>query len=98
MKGTGVSMNIPYIMLVPDGTLYDMIGVQYGQASTYNPCFEGLPGQDIGPVGIKLIDDYGVPITGQSVNFLVSPRGSVWRVLPASRLAARQAPVRRPPA
>ena len=77
VTGTNVSLHIPYLALVADGNLYDMIPVVYGQAALLNPCFEGLPNQDAGPVSVKLIDDYGVPMVGQSVRFTVSPRASV---------------------
>ncbi len=77
VTGTGVSLHIPYIVLVPDGTIYDMIPVIGFQAATFFPCFEGLPNQDIGPVAVRLIDDYGLPVVGQAVRFTVSPRGSV---------------------
>ena len=77
VTGTGTSLHLPYIALVPDGTLYDMIPIAYFQAALNAPCFEGLANQDVGPVAVKLIDDYGLPIVGQSVRFTVSPRASV---------------------
>lgn len=77
VTGTGVSLHIPYIVMVGNGVVYDMVPVQFGQVQTYGGCFEGLVTQDIGPVGIKLIDSYGVPVTNSPVQFSVSPRGSV---------------------
>lgn len=77
VTGTGVSLHVPYIALVSDAVPFDVFPIQYGSISTANACFEGGPGQDIGPVGLKLIDDYGLPIVGSPVQFSVSPRGSV---------------------
>ena len=78
VTGTGITtMSIPYIILVGNGTIYDLVPVQYGQAATFGGCFEGLPNEDVGPVAIKLVDTFGVPVAGSPVQFSVSPRGSV---------------------
>lgn len=77
VSGTGVSLHIPYIALVPDGVPFDVFPIQYGSISTAYSCYEGTPGTDIGPVGLKLIDDYGLPIVGTPVQFSVSPSSSV---------------------
>lgn len=77
VTGTGVSLHIPYIALVPDGVTFDVIPIQNASVSTFYSCFEGTAGQDLGPIGLKVIDDYGLPIVGTPVQFSVSPRGSV---------------------
>ena len=77
VTGGAVPLHIPYIVLVGTGTIYDMVPVQYGQTATFYGCFEGLAGEDVGPVGIRLVDSSGVPVVGSPVTFTVSPRSSV---------------------
>jgi uncharacterized protein (TIGR03437 family) len=77
VTGGASPVSIPYILMVASGTIYDLIPVQFGQVATFSGCFEGLPGEDVGPVSIKLIDSFGVPVTGSPVQFSISPRGSV---------------------
>jgi uncharacterized protein (TIGR03437 family) len=78
ITGTGVSIHVPYLFLVPNGVVYDMFAIQFGQiTSAYEGgCFESLPSQDAGTIGIKLVDIAGVPVTGSPVSFSVSPRNS----------------------
>jgi len=75
-QGGGVSAAVPYMFLVSDGAAFDLIPILFGQAATNNSCTEGLPGQDIGPLAVKLFDSAGVPLVGTSVTFSLSPRGS----------------------
>jgi minor extracellular serine protease Vpr len=81
LTGTGVKMTIPYMYLVGGGStgLYNVTFVGSGG-------FEGIVGQQpfdpIYPtrphaVGIKLTDGVGLPVSGTTVTWTVSPRGAV---------------------
>jgi adhesin/invasin len=71
IQGTGVSMVVPYMYIVPDGNPFDLFPFQGG--------FDGLPGESAGPgsLFIKLTDDYGAPIAGAAVTFAATDGGSV---------------------
>lgn len=70
LQGTGVSLRVPYMFLVPFGTGYDV--VPFTSSVLAPPCFEGLPGGDAGVVGVRLIDAAGAPLVGTSVTFSTS--------------------------
>jgi uncharacterized protein (TIGR03437 family) len=81
VKGTGVSMTIPYLYLVGGGAVsgYNLVFVGSGG-------FEGIVGQQpVDPlyplrphsVGVKMTDASGVPVVGSSVSWSVRPRGAV---------------------
>ncbi|MCU1237217.1 MAG: peptidase and in, kexin, sedolisin, partial [Candidatus Solibacter sp.] len=81
LKGTGVSLTIPYLYLVGGGaaTGYNLVYVGSGG-------FEGIVGQQpVDPlytlrphgIGVKLTDASGVPVPGSPVTWSVSPRGAV---------------------
>ncbi len=81
VKGTGVSMSIPYLYLVGGGaaTGYNLVFVGSGG-------FEGIVGQQpVDPIyplrphgiGVKLTDAAGVPVAGSPVSWSVRPRGAV---------------------
>jgi uncharacterized protein (TIGR03437 family) len=72
VQGSGISLRVPYMFLVPFGTAYDIVPIQYQQASTSYPCVEGIPGQDAGYVGVRLIDATGAPVVGTPVTFTLS--------------------------
>ena len=68
LQATGVSVRIPYIYLVGDGVPYNVMVLSGGGG--------GAPGADAGAAIINLVDQYGVPVSGSSVSFTVSPRRS----------------------
>jgi uncharacterized protein (TIGR03437 family) len=81
VKGTGVSLNIPYLYLVGGGAAsgYNLVFVGSG-------AFEGVVGQTpVDPLyplhphglGVKMTDAAGVPVAGSPVSWKVSPRGAV---------------------
>jgi uncharacterized protein (TIGR03437 family) len=77
MSGTGVSIHLPYLFLVPSGIANDMQAIQFGQVDQFAQGFyETLPGGDGGALQIKLIDSSGIPVANAPVSFSVSPRGS----------------------
>jgi uncharacterized protein (TIGR03437 family) len=73
-SGGGVSLRVPYQFVVGDGVVFDLFPVIDGQV---DDTFEGLAGQDMGPIGAKAVDQYGAPVTGAAVTFTAAPRGSV---------------------
>jgi minor extracellular serine protease Vpr len=74
ITGAGVSLRVPYQFLVGDLVPFDAIPIVMGQAST---SFEGIAGQDIGPIGVKVVDQYGVTVTNSPVTFGVRPAGGL---------------------
>ncbi len=71
IQGTGVSMLVPYMYIVPDGIPYNLF--------PYAGSFDGLTGQAVDPsiLAIKLTDDYGAPIAGAAVTFTATDGGSI---------------------
>jgi len=73
VQGSGVSLRLPYMFLVPSGSAYDILPfTSFRQAATFAPCLEGLPGQDGGFVAVRLIDAVGAPLVGTTVTFTVT--------------------------
>lgn len=77
ISGTGVSIHVPYLFLVPSGVVYDMQAIYFDQSvNAAGGWFETVVGGDAGPIGIKLIDASGVAVANSPVSFTVSPRNS----------------------
>jgi minor extracellular serine protease Vpr len=77
ITGTGVSIHLPYLFLVPSGVVNDMQAIQFGQIDEFaQGSFESLPNGDGGAIQIRLIDSSGVPVANAPVSFTVSPRDS----------------------
>src|SRR5579872_3284382 len=70
LKGSNMSLQLPYMFLVGDG-------VPYSVTSLGGTSYEGAPGQDAGSIWIQVVDQYGVPVTGTPVSFSIAPAGSV---------------------
>ncbi len=68
IQGTGVSLRVPYMFLVPFGTAFDILPFT---SFLQPPCFEGLPGGDAGIAGLRLIDATGAPVVGTSITFAI---------------------------
>src|SRR5262249_35726172 len=69
LKGTGVSLRLPYLFIVGNGTAYNA-----------NPIFSfagGTPGTDGGPLAVQVPAQSGAPVANSPVFFSLSPRGSV---------------------
>ncbi|HLK49488.1 MAG TPA: S8 family serine peptidase [Bryobacteraceae bacterium] len=65
-----LAARIPYLFLVPDGVPYNFFPYA-------NTGLQGTPGQDVGWIAVQVIDQYGVPVSGNSVPFTVRPAGAV---------------------
>lgn len=61
IQGGTVPLRVPYLFLAGNGVVDDLIGVAGGG--------DGSVGQDIGPIGIRLVDRYGLPVAGEQVTF-----------------------------
>jgi len=46
VTGSGVSLNLPYLFLVPDGIPYNIVPAAFG-------AIQGTPGQDGGTLGFS---------------------------------------------
>ena len=69
LQASGVSLRVPYMFLVGDGTSPNFIPL-FGSP-------DGMVGQDACCLAVKVVDQYGVPTAGTAVTFTVSPRGTV---------------------
>ena len=69
LTGSGVSMRLPYLFLVGSGAANNVVPIMGS--------LQGTPGEDSGAIGVQLTDTNGVPVTGASVSFSVSPRDGV---------------------
>lgn len=69
LQGSGVSLRVPYMFLVGDGSNPNFIPLFGGP--------DGTVGQDAGYVAIKMVDQWGVPTAGTAVTYTASPRGAV---------------------
>ena len=73
-----VALQIPYMFLVGDGSqpsvnaLWDMTDWQ-GSQNTYS---YGSVNQDLGPLPVQIIDEWGVPIANAAVTYTVTPSGT----------------------
>jgi uncharacterized protein (TIGR03437 family) len=63
MQASGVSLHVPYLFLVGDGTACNIIPNVGG---------EGVPGQDTGYSYVQVVDTWGVPVVGAPVTFQAS--------------------------
>jgi uncharacterized protein (TIGR03437 family) len=68
LQNSSTTLRIPFMLLEGNGTVYNVLPSVSG---------EGVPGEDVGPASVQLTDEFGVPVTGSSVTFSVSPRGSL---------------------
>jgi uncharacterized protein (TIGR03437 family) len=87
--GTGVSMLVPYMYIVPDGNPVNLSPC--GGYCTGNLDFDGLAGEAVGvPAGacpapgycpgilaVKLTDDYGAPIPNSPITFTAPDGGTI---------------------
>jgi minor extracellular serine protease Vpr len=69
LQGSGVSLRVPYLFLVGDGSNPNFIPLFGGP--------DGTVGQDAGYVAVKMVDQWGVAAAGTPVTYTVSPRGTV---------------------
>ncbi len=71
IQGTGVSLRVPYMYIIPDGTAANLFQVGGG--------FDGLPGEATDPrnLAIKLTDDFGAPIVNSPVTFTATDGGKI---------------------
>jgi uncharacterized protein (TIGR03437 family) len=74
-----VALRLPYMFLVGDGMqtnvnpLWDMGDWQaYGFTASY-----GAVNQDLGPLPVQIIDEWGVPVPNTAVTYTVTPSGTV---------------------
>ena len=61
MQGGIVPLHVPYLFLASAGYPANLIAVNGGG--------DGAVGQDIGPIGVELTDQFGLPIAGVPVTF-----------------------------
>jgi len=77
LTSTGVTIHVPYLLLVPSGAINDMQAIQFGQIDQFaQGSFETVPNGDGGALQIRLIDASGVPVGNRPVSFTVSPPGN----------------------
>ena len=69
LTGSGVSMHIPYLFQVGNNLLGSGTLVTGNVIPLFGTSFDGIAGQDMGPIAIQLVDASGVPITGAPVTF-----------------------------
>jgi minor extracellular serine protease Vpr len=69
LRGTGVSLNIPYLFVVGNGVPYNLSSLLGSGA--------GIAGQSMGSWLVGITDSTGLPVEGASVSFSASPRGSM---------------------
>jgi minor extracellular serine protease Vpr len=60
LQAGNISMTVPYLFLVGSNVAYNVVPYVGG---------EGIPGADTGASFVQVIDQYGVPVTGQAVQF-----------------------------
>ncbi len=70
IQGTGQTLRVPYGYVVGDGVPADIISMS-------GDCFEGPAGgaMTTGPLGFELVDQFGVPVPGRTVQFGVRTGG-----------------------
>jgi minor extracellular serine protease Vpr len=69
LNGSGVSLRIPYIYLVGDGVVANLIPLS-------GSGFDGTVGQPIGGISFKLVDNYGLPVANVPVTFTARNGGT----------------------
>jgi uncharacterized protein (TIGR03437 family) len=74
LSGSGVSMQIPYLYLVPDNVPVDAISEAAPKCGSFGTFFDNSPGKDAGSIQIKVVDDVGMPVANTAVTFTVTPR------------------------
>jgi len=80
LKGTGVTMQMPFLFLVGSGTAYNanlLTALPYLPFDSGTGNSEGLPSQDAGPVAIQVTDQFGVPVANSPMTVKATPTGSV---------------------
>jgi len=65
---TSTTLRIPFMLLEGNGAVYNVAYAIGG---------EGVPGEDNGPAYVQLTDEFGIPVTGSTVTFSVTPRGTM---------------------
>ncbi|MFN7993682.1 MAG: S8 family serine peptidase [Bryobacteraceae bacterium] len=77
VTGAPVPMTIPYLFVVGNNIAYDIIPLN--AVPPGSPAFDGPVGQepppDYGPIGIQVIDRYGVPVSGAPVSWSATQGG-----------------------
>jgi uncharacterized protein (TIGR03437 family) len=68
-QGSTVVANIPFMFLVTDSNPYNVNVLSAGA--------EGAPGEDVGPMIVQVVDQYGVPVAGSPVSFSAETAGTV---------------------
>jgi uncharacterized protein (TIGR03437 family) len=69
LSGSGVSLHVPYMFLVGSGAASNEILLFGGP--------DGIPGGNGGDIAVRLLDPYGIPVSGVSVTYGATPRGVV---------------------
>ncbi len=60
-SSSGISLNLPYLFLVPDGVPHNIVNQP--------TVIQGTPGDDGGTLVVQVVDQFGVPVTGTPVTF-----------------------------
>ena len=74
-----VTLRIPYEFLVSDGTL-EFVNPLYdlGDWQNYFATYAyGAVNQDMGPLPVQVLDQWGVPLSGVAVTYTVAPSGTL---------------------
>src|SRR5262249_22417234 len=71
LQGSGVTMQIPYLYLVPDATPFNIVAESSPKCGSF---LDSSAGKNAGRVQIKVTDDTGLPVSGSAVTFTVVPR------------------------
>jgi minor extracellular serine protease Vpr len=75
-----IAARLPYMFLVGDGLppyldpLFDLGDWQSASGTTYA---YGAVNQDLGPLPVQAIDEWGVPVPGVAIAYTVTPAGSI---------------------
>ena len=74
----GLSLHLPFLIVVPSGRVNDMIGIQNGQVAPFaEGSFEAVANGDGGALQVKLIDSSGAAVANTPVSFSATPRNGV---------------------
>jgi len=79
LQAPGVSLRIPYLFLVGDGNVANLIPLS-------GSGFDGTVGQQIsgGSISLRLLDSFGLPVPGVQVTFTAQNGGSLKNVHPTT--------------